>query len=98
MIGDTLLYSGVYLAVISFLAICLTLYDKNAAQYGLWRIKERTLLIVSVIGGSIAMLIVMRMIRHKTKHAMFMVGVPVMILMQIVIALYVWWSLKGGAL
>ena len=56
MIGDTLLYSGVYLAVISILAICLTLYDKNAAQYGLWRIKERTMLIVSVIGGSIAML------------------------------------------
>ena len=89
---------GVYLAVISLLAILLTAYDKHAAKLGSWRVKERTLIFVSVIGGSIAMLLTMRLIRHKTKHAKFMVGIPLIIVLQIVAVAFVWWWLKVGAL
>lgn len=90
------IYIAIYLATISLLAVILTLRDKSAARKSKWRIKEHTLLIVSALGGSIAMLITMRVIRHKTKHAKFMVGIPVIIVLQIVAALFVCWLLKGG--
>ena len=97
MSHDFFPYVGMYLAGISLVSIGLTVFDKRAARLGLWRIKERTLLLIAAIGGSIAMLITMRLIRHKTKHAKFMVGIPVIIIMQIAAVGFTWWKLKGGA-
>ena len=79
----------VYLVAVNIFAAGLTVHDKNAARKGLWRVKERTLLLVSIAGGSVAMLLTMRLIRHKTKHAKFMVGIPLIIVLQIAIALYI---------
>ena len=90
------LYIGAYFAVISLVAIAITLHDKHAARSDKWRVKERTLLLVSALGGSVAMFITMRIIRHKTKHAKFMVGIPVIIILQIAAVLFIWWRLKGG--
>jgi len=87
-------YIGIYLAVISLIAVILTFHDKRAAKRGARRISEATLLAVSAIGGSVAMLGVMRAIRHKTKHKRFMVGIPVMIILQIAVAVLIWWWLK----
>jgi len=82
---------AVYLAVISMFSIYITAHDKHAAQRGAWRVKERTLLLVSALGGSIAMLATMRVIRHKTKHIKFMYGIPAIILIQIALTgLYIW--------
>lgn len=92
---EPITYIGIYLAVIALLAIVMTLYDKRAARLGSWRVKERTLLLVAVFGGSVAMFATMRIIRHKTKHAKFMVGIPVIIILQIAIAFFAWWRLKG---
>jgi len=90
---DILPYIGVYLAAINILSVVLVLRDKHAARRGAWRVKEQTLLFVSAIGGSVVMLITMRLIRHKTRHAKFMVGIPVIIILQIAA---VWWlSWKG---
>ena len=72
-----------YLAAISLVAIVLTVYDKNAARKNAWRVKERTLLIVSALGGSAAMLMTMLAVRHKTRRAKFMVGIPLIMLIQI---------------
>jgi len=88
------LYICIYLSAVSICAIWLTLRDKRAAKRSSWRVKERTLLIVSAIGGSVAMLITMRRARHKTKHAKFMVGIPVIIVLQIAAAFCAWWWLK----
>ena len=74
---NILLYIVIYFAGVSLWAIGLTMHDKKAAKSGSWRIKERTLLLVSAIGGSVTMLATMRIIRHKTKHSKFMVGIPV---------------------
>lgn len=46
------------------------------------RIPEKTLLIISALGGSVAMLITMRAIRHKTQHMKFMLGIPAIIVAQ----------------
>jgi uncharacterized membrane protein YsdA (DUF1294 family) len=88
-------YIGIYLVAVSLLAIGLTLCDKRAAQRGSWRIKERTLLLVSVFGGSAAMLVTMRFIRHKTKHVKFMMGIPVIIVLQAAAFIFAWLRLSG---
>ena len=74
---------GVYLALISIIAVTVTVADKVKAKTGAWRVKESTLLLLSAIGGSVAMFITMQVIRHKTKHAKFMVGIPLIIAVQV---------------
>ena len=87
---EPIFYIGIYFLVISVAAVWMTLRDKHAAKRKSWRVKESTLLIVSAIGGSVAMFVTMLRIRHKTKHAKFMVGIPVIIVLQIVVAALVW--------
>lgn len=73
-----------YVLIISVVAVCVTVYDKWAAKK---RPKERTrectLLLLSALGGSVAMLLTMLAIRHKTKHIKFMLGIPLIIILQI---------------
>ena len=79
-----------FLAAVSLLAIGLTGYDKWAAKHRTKsRIPERVLLTVAGLGGSVAMLLIMLLIRHKTRHAKFMVGLPLMILAQIALILII---------
>lgn len=74
----------IYLAVISLIAVIVTCYDKIAAKKRpKHRTPEATLLFISMLGGSVAMYITMQLIRHKTKHMKFMVGIPVIIALQI---------------
>ena len=73
-----------WLAAISLVSIIVCCYDKIAAKHlTKHRTRERTLLLLSALGGSVAMLLCMLLIRHKTKHAKFMVGIPLIILLQI---------------
>ena len=74
---------GAYFALISIIAIAVTVADKVKAKAGAWRVKESTLLLLSAIGGSVAMFITMQVIRHKTKHAKFMIGIPLIIAIQV---------------
>ena len=90
MHDSILLFGAVYLLGVSLWAVGLVLYDKRASKRGSWRMRERTLLLTSALGGSLAMLIAMRLIRHKTQHAKFMVGIPVVIVLQIAAGLFVW--------
>ena len=72
-----------YLAVISLVAVIVTVYDKSVSKIaGHRRVPEKTLLIISALGGSVAMYLTMLTIRHKTKHAKFMVGIPAIIVAQ----------------
>ena len=85
-----MIYIAAYLAALSLLAIILTVRDKRAAKRNKWRTRESTLLLLAALGGSIAMLLTMCVIRHKTKHAKFTLGLPVMIALQIAAAVAVW--------
>ena len=74
-----------YLIFISSLAFVVTVYDKIASKkLPEYRTRESSLLIISALGGSFVMLFTMHAIRHKTKHLKFMIGVPVIILLQVV--------------
>jgi len=70
-------------AVTSVLGIMLTLSDKSRAKKREWRIPEWLLIGVSLLGGSVAMYLTMHAIRHKTRHAKFMVGIPIIIILQV---------------
>ncbi len=74
----------IYLCVVTLIAVVVTLADKIKAARGKWRVPEKTLLIIAVLGGSVGMYVTMLTIRHKTKHIKFMAGIPIILLFQIV--------------
>ena len=80
---------GAYLIVISIISIIVCIYDKKISKKNRveLRIPEKVLLILSAIGGSVAMLITMLITRHKTKHVKFMLGIPVIIALQVAAAI-----------
>ncbi len=82
----------IYLAAISVVSVIVTCYDKYAAKkLPRNRVPEKTLLLLSALGGSLAMYITMKCIRHKTLHKKFMVGIPVIIVLQLIIAITIYW-------
>ena len=73
-----------YFAIISIVSIAVCCYDKIAAKHRpKHRIREATLLWLSALGGSVPMLLTMLLIRHKTRHVKFMLGIPVIIVLQL---------------
>ena len=76
----------VYLLLVNAAGFLLMLVDKIKARKNLWRIPEATLMGVAVIGGSIGAIAGMNLFRHKTKHAKFYIGLPVILAIQIILA------------
>ena len=74
-----------YLAIINALGFLLMLIDKWKAKKNLWRIPEATLLGVAVLGGSLGAILGMNLVRHKTKHLKFSIGLPVIFAVQVVL-------------
>lgn len=75
----------VYFIMINITGFFTMYIDKKRAINNQWRIKEITLIWISITGGSIGSLIGMYTFRHKTKHKKFTIGVPFIILLQIVL-------------
>ncbi len=71
-----------YILIISIISVIMTIKDKTCAKKGKWRVPEKTLFILSALGGSAAMYITMKAIRHKTQHKRFMIGIPVIMIVQ----------------
>ena len=70
----------------NIIGLCIMGIDKAKAKKHAWRIPEKTLFLVSLLGGSIETWAGMYLFRHKTKHWYFVVGMPVILIVQIVIA------------
>ena len=80
-----------YFLVISAIAIIVTVLDKRAAIRHALRVPEIVLLLIAALGGSVAMFFTMLVIRHKTQHPKFMVGIPVIFVLQIALILFCAW-------
>ena len=77
-----------YLVLVNAAALALMLADKQKAKQGVWRISERSLIGIALIGGSIGAIIGMYLFRHKTRHLKFSLGLPLILAVQIVFLLY----------
>lgn len=64
--------------------------DKRRAICHKWRITEKTLFLVSILGGSIGTWAGMYLFRHKTKHWYFVIGMPFILIVQLVLYYYFW--------
>ena len=77
-----------YLLAVNIATFFLYGIDKYKARKGRWRISEATLLMMAVIGGSIGAWSGMRLWHHKTMHKKFKYGIPIIIILQVAIAVY----------
>ena len=83
-IGKILLYF-IIINVIGFLAMAI---DKWKAKNNAWRIPENTLFSITVLGGGIGTIAGMYVFRHKTKKPKFTIGMPVILVLEIVLVIY----------
>lgn len=65
-----------------FLLMCL---DKLYAKKKMWRIPEATLMWVAALGGSVGSLCGMYLVRHKTRHKKFTIGIPLLLVLQVIL-------------
>ena len=77
-----------YLLAVNIVTFLLYGIDKYKAKKGKWRISEATLLTMAAIGGSIGAWAGMRLWHHKTMHKKFKYGRPVIIILQVALAVY----------
>ena len=75
---------AVYLLAVNLAAFVLYGADKRRAKQGTWRIPEKTLFLLPLLGGSLGM----RVFHHKTKHWYFRIGLPLILLAQIALAVW----------
>ena len=74
-----------YLVLINLIAFGAFGIDKWKARNNAWRIPEATLFLLAIIGGSIGAKLGMHVWHHKTKHLSFIIGIPVILLLQVVL-------------
>lgn len=82
-------YVLIYLIVINLIGSFAMLIDKQKAKHGAWRIPEKTLFIITLLGGGFGTIAGMYLFRHKTKKLYFTIGFPVILITEI--ALIVYW-------
>ena len=78
----------IYLIIINIIGFFIMLIDKKKAERGAWRIPEKTIFIVTALGGGIGTIAGMYIFRHKTKKIAFIIGLPAILILEIITALY----------
>ena len=82
MIQEAVIY---YLLIINIVTFLVYGIDKWKARKAMWRIREASLLMLAVLGGSIGAWLGMKVWHHKTQHKKFRYGIPAIIIIQLVI-------------
>ncbi|MDF1778690.1 MAG: DUF1294 domain-containing protein [Rhizobiaceae bacterium] len=82
---DPIMLASAFLVVINLAGFLLFAWDKYCARQGRWRVKERTLLLLAALGGSIGIIAGQRMLRHKTRKQPFRTYLAAIVIMQIVL-------------
>lgn len=78
----------IYLFLMNLAGFLAMLIDKRKARKNDWRIRERTLFLLAILGGSIGSLAGMYVFRHKTRHWYFVFGIPLILILQVALALF----------
>ena len=82
----------IYLIVINLIGFYMMWSDKRRAKWGKWRIPEQTLFIVTALGGGIGTIAGMYTFRHKTKKIQFVIGFPLITILEIITI--IWFIIK----
>lgn len=82
-------YILIYLVILNLFSYLLVAIDKRKAIKNKYRISEKTLFIFSFIGGSLGTLIGMFMFHHKTKKLKFLIGIPILLILNIFILYFI---------
>jgi uncharacterized membrane protein YsdA (DUF1294 family) len=77
-----MIYYLIFINIVGLLAMYL---DKYFAKNNMYRISEKSLFFIAILGGSIGSIIGMHQFRHKTKHRQFTTGLPAILFIQIII-------------
>lgn len=77
--------AGIYFLGINLLGFLSMGIDKKRAKDGEWRISERSLFFVALLGGSLGSILGMQVFRHKTKHRSFRLGMPLILAVQLIL-------------
>ena len=75
----------VIITVMSLAAFAAFGLDKYKAKAGKWRIPERTLFLLALLGGGIGAFLGMKVFHHKTMHKQFVIGIPAIMVIQAVL-------------
>ena len=78
----------IYLAIINLIGFLAMWIDKYKAQKGYWRIPEGSLIMITLLGGGIGTISGMYKFRHKTKKMKFTVGLPTILIAEIMFVIY----------
>ena len=79
---------AVWLIAINLVTFAVYGADKRRARRGAWRVPEKTLFLLPLLGGSVGALLGMRVFHHKTKHWYFVWGTPLILLAQAALAVW----------
>lgn len=79
----------IYVIVINIIGFLAMWIDKVKAKRGSWRIPEKTLFTITLLGGGIGTIAGMYKFRHKTKKLYFTIGLPVILFSEIFIIIYI---------
>lgn len=78
----------IYLIVVNLFGFFIMWLDKRKAKKGAWRIPEKTLFIVTALGGGIGTIAGMYTFRHKTQKIQFVIGFPFITILEIITIIY----------
>lgn len=79
---------GVYLLSVNVLTLAVYVIDKIKAKRHAWRVSELTLLALAAVGGSVGAMVAIFVVRHKSRHLKFRYGVPLILLLQVALAVW----------
>jgi len=82
-------YIGIYVAAVNLAGFILMAIDKMRARRSAWRIPCATLFLFAIFGGSLGCILGMQLFRHKTQKPAFYIGLPVILLLQLLIVVYI---------
>lgn len=84
-----------YLALLNVISFAVFGTDKRRARRQAWRVPEKTLFLLALLGGGLGAFLGMRVFRHKTKHWTFQLFIPLILALEIVAGVYLWLTLSG---
>lgn len=84
-----------YLILINIITVSLTVSDKRRAKKNQIRIPEKSLICMALLGGAVSEYLTMKLIRHKTLHNKFMIGLPLIIILQIIFLFIILYLLQN---